>query len=152
MADHCSELSDEFLSTSKIYSSQITLLSDRIIKLENMLRKQIFQNCQSKRLQTMPGVGPMTAVAILAFAPPTENFSKGRDFVAWLGLVPRQYSSGGKDRLGLISKMGQADIRRLLVVGAMSVVNWATKSGSQDTWLMRLIENNPKKDCCSCFG
>ena len=78
----------------------------------------------ARRLQTIPGVGPLTALAVEAFAPPMENFSNGRDFAAWLGLVPRQFSSGGKERLGRTSKAGQADIRRLLIIGAMSRLNW----------------------------
>ena len=74
------------------------------------------------RLRRMPGIGPVTAMAIETFAPAMANFRHGRDFAAWLGLVPRQHSSGGKQRLGRTSKMGQRDIRRLLIVGAMSVV------------------------------
>ena len=76
------------------------------------------------RLRRMPGIGPVTAMAIETFAPAMANFRRGRDFAAWLGLVPRQHSSGGKQRLGRTSKMGQRDIRRLLIVGAMSGVTW----------------------------
>jgi len=72
----------------------------------------------ARRLQTMPGVGPLTALAVEAFAPAMQSFKRGRDFAAWLGLVPRQHSSGGKERLGRVSKAGQADIRRLLIIGA----------------------------------
>lgn len=82
------------------------------------------QTDTARRLQTMPGVGPVSALAVEAFAPPMESFRRGRDFAAWLGLVPRQHSSGGKERLGRISKSGQADIRRLLIMGAMSRLNW----------------------------
>ena len=89
----------------------------------------------ARRLQTMPGVGPLTALAVEAFAPPMENFRCGRDFAAWLGLVPRQFSSGGKERLGRISKAGQADIRRLLIIGAMSRLNWlGRKSIPEGSW------------------
>jgi transposase len=70
------------------------------------------------------GVGPLTALAVEAFAPAMQNFKRGRDFAAWLGLVPRQHSSGGKERLGRVSKAGQTDIRRLLIIGAMSRLNW----------------------------
>jgi hypothetical protein len=65
------------------------------------------------------GVGPLTALAIEAFAPDMNSFKRGRDFAAWLGLVPRQHSSGGKERLGHVSKAGQVDIRRLLIIGAV---------------------------------
>src|SRR3546814_11542521 len=92
----------------------------------------------ARRLQTIPGVGPLTALAVEAFAPPMESFSCGRDFAAWLGLVPRQFSSGGKERLGRTSKAGQADIRRLLIIGAMSRLNWmGRKSIPDDSWLDR---------------
>src|SRR3546814_6156125 len=88
------------------------------------------------RLQIIPVVGPLTALAVEAFAPPMESFRCGRDFAAWLGLVPRQFSSGGKERLGRISKAGQADIRRLLIIGAMSRLNWlGRKSIPEGSWL-----------------
>ncbi|PIL20833.1 hypothetical protein P775_07390, partial [Puniceibacterium antarcticum] len=77
----------------------------------------------AKRLQTLPGVGPITALAFEAFAPDMKTFRRGGDFAAWLGLVPRQHSSGGKERLGRITKAGQGDIRRLLIIGAMSRLN-----------------------------
>jgi transposase len=74
----------------------------------------------ARRRQTMPGLGPLTALAIEAFAPNMEAFKRGREVAAWLGLVPRQHSSGGKQRFGRVSKAGQANIRRLLIIGAMS--------------------------------
>jgi len=99
----------------------------------------------ARRLQTIPGVGPMTALAVEAFAPPMENFSCGRDFAAWLGLVPRQFSSGGKERLGRTSKAGQADIRRLLIIGAMSRLNWMGRKSIPDgSWLARMIARKPR--------
>jgi transposase len=99
----------------------------------------------AKRLQTMPGVGPLTALAVEAFAPPMEAFKCGRNFAAWLGLVPRQHSSGGKERLGRVSKAGQADIRRLLIIGAMSRLNWlGRKSIPEGSWLARMLARKPK--------
>lgn len=78
----------------------------------------------------------VTAMAIEAFAPPMETFRRGRDFAAWLGLVPRQNWSGGKARLGKVSNAGQHDIRRLLVVGAMAAMGGACRRGiPEDTWL-----------------
>jgi len=71
----------------------------------------------------------VTAVALEAFAPPMDSFRRGRDFAAWLGLVPRQHSSGGKQRLGKTSKMGQRDIRSLLIIGAMSVIRAILRRG-----------------------
>lgn len=69
-------------------------------------------------------VGPLTAVAAEAFGPDMAQFKTGRDFAAWLGFVRRQHSSGGKERLGRMTKAGQADIRRLLIIGAMSRLTW----------------------------
>lgn len=99
----------------------------------------------ARRLQTIPGVGPLTALAVDAFAPPMESFRCGRDFAAWLGLVPRQFSSGGKERLGRISKAGQSDIRRLLIIGAMSRLNWlGRKSIPEGSWLARMAARKPR--------
>ena len=99
----------------------------------------------ARRLQTIPGVGPLTALAVEAFAPPMESFRSGRDFAAWLGLVPRQFSSGGKERLGRVSKAGQSDIRRLLIIGAMSRLNWlGRKSITDGSWLARIAARKPR--------
>jgi transposase len=98
----------------------------------------------SRQLQTMPGVGPISALAVETCAPPMEQFKRGRDFAAWLGLVPRQASTGGKQKLGKTSKMGQRDIRRLLVTGAMAVVRWALRRGApRNPWLARMLQRKP---------
>lgn len=94
----------------------------------------------SMRLQTMPGVGPLVAMAVETFAPDMTSFHNGRDFAAWLGLVPRQFSSGGKERLGRITKAGQTDIRQMLIIGAMSRLNWmGRKAIPESSWLARQI-------------
>lgn len=99
----------------------------------------------ARRLQTMPGIGPMSALAVEAFAPPMESFRRGRDFAAWLGLVPRQHSSGGKERLGRISKARQADIRRLLIMGAMSRLNWlGRRTILERSWLSGMLARKPR--------
>jgi transposase len=99
----------------------------------------------TRRLQTMPGVGPITALAVEAFAPTMQNFKRGRDFAAWLGLVPRQHSSGGKERLGRVSKAGQCDIRRLLIIEAMSRLNWmGRKTITDGSWLARMLAKKPR--------
>ena len=98
-----------------------------------------------RRLRTIPGIGPVTAGAVAAFAPDLDTFDSGRNFAAWLGLVPRQRSTGGKVKLGAVSKMGQTDIRRLLIVGAMSVIRWVVrKGGSPNRWLAALVARKPK--------
>ena len=97
---------------------QIDRLNEKIGEIDNRIKALAKENEDSKRLMSIPGVGPLTASAIHAFAPPMENFRSGRDFAAWLG--PREDSTGGKVRLGRITKMGQ--LRRVLITGAMSVV------------------------------
>ena len=129
----------------RLYLEQIDILSGRIDALEKKLRAEAGQGEATRRLQTMPGVGPITAVAIESFAPPMETFRRGRDFAAWVGLVPRQNSTGGKQRLGRTSKMGQRDIRRLLIIGAMAVVNSAVRHGPPEgSWLERMLAKKPK--------
>ena len=84
-------------------------------------------------------------MALAALAPPVESFSKGRDFAAWMGLTPRQSSSGGKERLGRTSKMGQRDLRRLLIVGATAVVQWRARRGAPaGSWLARMLARKPE--------
>ena len=125
--------------------TQITEKSDRIDAKTKALKELAAATDTARRLQTMPGVGPLTALAVEAFAPDMAQFKCGRDFAAWLGLVPRQYSSGGKERLGRISKAGQRDIRRLLVVGAMSRLNWlGRRSIPEGSWLARMLARKPK--------
>src|SRR5690606_26781404 len=100
---------------------------------------------QLRRLCTIPGIGPVTAGAVAAFAPDLATFDSGRNFAAWLGLVPKQRSTGGQTRLGSVSKMGQTDIRRLLIVGAMSVIRWVVrKGGSANRWMAALVMRKPK--------
>ena len=104
------------------YLDHIARLDVEIAELDKRLRRSAKDDGTAKRLQSMPGMGPITAAAIKAFAPPMATFKRGRDFAAWLGLVPRQHTTGGKPRLGRTSKMGQRDIRRLLIIGAITVV------------------------------
>lgn len=124
---------------------QIADLQDRIDRLEKEIAKASRKDETASRLMTIPGIGPITAAAILAFAPDPATFQRGRDFSAWMGLTPKQHSSGGKERLGRTSKMGHRDLRRLLIVGAMAVVQWAARKGPPEgSWLARMIERKPK--------
>ena len=119
---------------------QIAVCTEKIVDFEKKLRVEAAGGEVTKRLQTMPGIGPITAMAIEAFAPPMESFQRGRDFSAWFGLVPLQKSTGGKQVLGKTSKMGQRDIRSLLIIGAMAVVRWAARRGAAEgSWLARML-------------
>lgn len=92
----------------------------------------------------IPGVGPLIATALVALAPSPEIFKRGRDFAAWLGLVPRQHSTGGKQRFGSTTKMGERSLRRLLIIGANSVVVWrARKGAAPGTWLAKMLAHKP---------
>lgn len=102
------------------------------------------QDETSQRLATIPGVGVISATALAASVPDPGQFRSGREFSASLGLVPRQNSSGGKDRLGRISKMGDRYLRKLLVVGATSVVRRARTARSAP-WVSRLLERKPAR-------
>jgi len=128
-----------------LYLQQIGQLTEIIEQLADDLESATKTDEELRRLCTVPGIGPVTAGAIAAFAPDLETFESGRNFAAWLGLVPRQRSTGGKARLGAVSKMGQCDIRRLLIVGAMSVIRWVVrKGGSANRWLASLVARKPR--------
>lgn len=136
----------EVVQIGEVYLEQIAQHTDRIKVLEKTIKGLAETSEMSRRLRTVPGVGPITAMAIEAFAPEMERFEKGRNFSAWLGLVPRQHSTGGKQVLGRTSKMGQKDIRNLLIVGAMSVIKAAIykKDESNPSWLGQLLERKPR--------
>ncbi len=124
---------------------QISEKTARIDARKKRIAELAAETDDARRLQTMPGVGTLTALAIEAFAPDMASFWRGRDFAAWLGLVPRQHSSGGKARLGRVSKAGQADIRRLLIIGAMSRLNWLGCKGiPEGSWLGRMLARKPR--------
>jgi transposase len=124
---------------------QIAEKTERVEEKTRTLKALAKETDTARRLQTMPGVGPLVALAIEAFAPDMAQFKCGRDFAAWLGLVPRQHSSGGKERLGRVSKAGQADIRRLLIIGAMSRMNWlGRRTIPEGSWLARMLARKPK--------
>ncbi|MDE4063715.1 IS110 family transposase [Phaeobacter gallaeciensis] len=125
--------------------AQIAEKTARIAGRNKKLASLASQSDRARRLQTMPGVGPLTAIAVDAFGPNMALFKSGRDFAAWLGLVPRQHSSGGKERLGRMTKAGQADIRRLLIIGAMSRLDWlGLRTIAEGSWLSRMLARKPK--------
>lgn len=143
--DPCCDLPDLVREECRDMLVQIAEKTERIAARTKKIKTLADATGIARRLQTMPGIGPLTALAVEAFAPPMDTFQRGRDFAAWLGLVPRQHSSGGKERLGRVSKAGQADIRRLLIIGAMSRLNWMGHRSIPDrSWLARLRARKPK--------
>lgn len=105
------------------------------------------RSCEpSRRLAEIPGIGPIIATALVAEIGDWKAFSSGRNFAAWIGLVPKQHTTGGKDRLGSITKQGNRYLRWLLVVGATAVIRYAQKHGTKNRpWLARLMERRPAK-------
>ena len=125
---------------------QLRQLYLRIQELELEIMVWHKSNEKSQRLATIPGIGPITATAIVASVGSSSQFRSGRHFAAWLGLVPRQNSSGDKERLGRISKRGDKYIRRLLVIGATSVIRYArSKTAQRNDWLNRLLARRPAR-------
>src|SRR5215472_3527271 len=100
---------------------------------------------QSRRLEEIPGIGPIVATALVAEIGDWGAFRSGRSLAAWIGLVPKQHSTGGKERLGSITKQGNRYLRWLLVVGAMAVIRYARQHGTKRLWLARLMERRPPK-------
>jgi transposase len=99
----------------------------------------------ARRLQAMPGIGQITASVLAATLPDVSAFRSARDLSAWIGLTPKPHSSGGKERLGSISKMGNRYIRRLVYLGAMSVISGRKKSEPGTGWLGGMIARKPLK-------
>lgn len=138
-------LPDAVVELARGLLAQIDDLSTRIDTLDKEIRERAAQDEAVARLMTMPGIGVITATALVTFAPAPEVFAKGRDFAAWLGLTPRQHSTGGRERLGRITRMGQRDIRRLLITGAVAVVRWAARKGAPEgSWLARMMAKKPR--------
>ena len=120
-------------------------LDEKITLLDREIAKRAGEDQVARRLMTIPGIGPITATAIAALAPPVETFKRGRDFAAWTGLTPLQRSTGGKQKLGATSKMGERTIRRLLIIGASAVVRQAVRRGAPEgSWLARMLARKPR--------
>jgi transposase len=132
--------------TLRLLGGMIDALSDQIRQIEVQLMSWHKANAASRRLETIPGIGFITATALSTTVTDAKVFRSGRQFAAWLGLVPRQNSSGGKERLGRISKMGDRYLRQLLVVGATAVIRFTrNKPTSLASWVNRLLDKKPAR-------
>jgi transposase len=109
------------------------------------IKTQHRSNEVSQRVETIPGIGVLGATAIVATAADPTIFRSGRDFAAWIGLVPRQNSTGGKQKLGPISKQGDHYLRRILIVGAIAVLRRAQENPGKYPWLTQLLARRPFK-------
>jgi transposase len=143
--DAASGLPEEARATLLVLIETKIRLDDQITKLDTEIRRRAKENEVARRLMTIPGIGPLIATALVALAPPPETFRRGRDFSAWLGLVPRQHSTGGKQRLGATTKMGERSLRRLLIIGANSVIikRHVHRTAQPGTWLGSLLLRKP---------
>ena len=125
---------------------QFVSLHGEIVAAERRIHAWHRSNEVSRRLETIPGIGPITASALAASVSDPSVFKSGRELAAWIGLVPRQNSTGGKHRLGRISKQGDQYLRWLLVAGAMSVIRHAKRRGTSHLpWLADIITRKPTK-------
>ena len=124
--------------------SQLLSLKEQIVAFDRMIVAWHRSDETSKRLRYIPGVGPMLATALVASVADPKAFRSGRNFSAWIGLVPKQHSSEGKDRLGSISKQGDRYLRSLFVAGALSVIRYAKIHGTKHRpWLTALLMRRP---------
>ena len=126
--------------------AQLQMLKARILEFDRLIMAWHRSNQVSKRLDEVPGVGPALATALVGSIADPKAFRSGRDFSAWIGLVPKQHSSGGRERLGGISKQGDRYLRSLFVAGALAVIRYAKKRGSKHRpWLAALLARKPAK-------
>jgi transposase len=126
--------------------AQLRMLKAQILESDRMIRAWHRSSEASMRLDQVPGVGPVLATALVASVADPRAFRSGRDFSAWIGLVPKQNSSGGKERLGNISKRGDRYLRSLFMIGALAVIRYAKIHGTKHRpWLTALLARRPTK-------
>jgi len=126
--------------------AQLRVLKAQILEFDRMITAWHRSSETSRRLDDCPGVGPALATALVATVADPKAFRSGRNFSAWIGLVPKQHSSGGKDRLGSISKQGDRYLRSLFVAGALAVIRYAKIHGTKHRpWLTALLARRPTK-------
>ena len=129
----------------EMLGAQLTVVKEQILENDRRIRASARDTEVGRRLMEIPGVGPLLASAFVASVADPQVFKTGRDLAAWIGLVPRQNSSGGKERLGGISRAGNQYLRQMLVVGAMAVIRHAERHGTKRAWLIELMKRRAKK-------
>jgi transposase len=143
--DDDGRLPDASRSCLRMLTDQFFMVKAHILELDRAIVADVRRNESAKRLMAIPGVGPLLASAMVAAVPDPTMFKSGRNLAAWIGLVPRQNSSGGKERLGGITKQGNRYLRQLLFVGAMAVIRYAERHGTRRPWLVRLMARRQTK-------
>lgn len=138
-------LPEAALEMLRLLARQVAQLDEQIAELNQRLQQRAKSDPVARRLAQMPGIGPIGAAAFSLVVDPGQ-FASGRHFAAWLGLTPKQHSTGGKPQLGAITRAGNETLRSLLVVGAMAVIRHAAKGGKGTSpWLLQLLERKPRK-------
>jgi transposase len=128
-----------------VLAAELQAMQTLITSIEKRIMAQHRASEESRRVETIPGIGVIGATAIAATVPDPRVFRSGRDFAAWIGIVPRQDSTGGKQKLGPISKQGDRYLRRILIVGAISVLRRAKENPGKYPWLTQLLARRPFK-------
>jgi transposase len=129
----------------QMLAAQLEVVKRQILENDRRVLASARRTELGRRLMDIPGVGPLLASAFVASVADPTVFRTGRDLAAWIGLVPKQNSSGGKDRLGSITRAGNRYLRQMLVVGAMAVIRYAQRHGTKRPWLVRLLARRPTK-------
>ena len=140
-----SDLPADAIATLKVLVAALIHLETEIARLDAEIARRAKEDEVARRLMTVPGIGPLIATALAVLAPPPGTFRKARDSAAWLGLTPRQHSTGGKQRLGATTKMGERSLRRLLILGANSVIikRHVHATARPGTWLAGMLMRKP---------
>ena len=126
-------------------AEQLMLVKAKILDMDRRIAACHRSSEMSRRLAEMPGIGPLLATALVATVPDPRAFASARNFAAWIGLVPKQNSSGGKERLGGITKQGNRYLRSMLTVGALAVIRYAERHGTKRPWIIKLLARRPTK-------
>ena len=129
----------------KMLADQLDLVNRQALENDRMVLADARSSEVGRRLMAVPGVGPVLASAMVAAVPDPRAFRSGRNLAAWIGIVPKQNSSGGKERLGGITKQGNRYLRQLLVVGALAVIRYAERHGTKRPWLVQLMARRTTK-------
>ncbi|MDN4633997.1 IS110 family transposase [Sphingomonas sp. PsM26] len=129
----------------EMLAAQLRIVKEQILENDRRILASARETELGRRLMEIPGVGPLLASAIVATVPDPAIFRSGRNLAAWIGLVPRQNSSGGKERLGSITKAGHQYLRQMLIVGAVAVVRYAERNGAKRPWLVQLLARRKAK-------
>ena len=135
----------EALACLQMLYGQLELINEQILVSDRAILASARSTEVGRRLMEIPGVGPLLASALVATISDPAAFKSGRNLAAWIGLVPRQNSSGGKERLGSITKQGDRYLRQMFVVGAVAVIRYAVRNGARRPWLVQLLARRTPK-------